>query len=230
MEFDRRSVLAGAIVGAGLLGLPSFLDHYFFFISGQVDQVIIQNRWDIVLLNIVGFLLFLIPLNYRRKADWRSMGVYAAFIVSLFIEMYGIPLTVYLSTAAFTPVSSAPNYLFSFSFLGQTFGMSLWMIIGALITTAGMLIVAVGWYTIYQHREGLCTYGIYRYSRHPQYIGIILIAFGWFIGWPTILTTVLLPVLVYTYYSTAKKEEQEAINDFGKEKYEEYRESTPMFL
>ncbi|MCJ7450172.1 MAG: DUF1295 domain-containing protein [Candidatus Nanohaloarchaeota archaeon QJJ-9] len=158
------------------------------------------------------------------------MGIYAAFIASLFIEMYGIPLTVYLSSTALSPINpTPPNYLLNFSLLGQNFGMDLWMLVGAGITLIGMLIIALGWYTIY-NREGFVRSGIYSHSRHPQYLGIILIAAGWFIGWPTLLTTALFPALVYTYYKLSLKEEKEVAEEVGKEKYEKYREKTRMFI
>jgi len=216
----------------GLIGLPSFWDHLSFFLSGQVDQLVIQQRWDLVALNIGGFLLFLLPLAYRRKADWQSFGIYAAFTISLFIEMYGIPLTIYLSSAfAFSSSAAAPAYLVSFSFLGQQFGMTLWMLIGAGITLLGMVIVAVGWYTIYKTDDELVISGIYAYSRHPQYLGIMLIAAGWFIGWPTILTAVILPILIYRYYRLCFDEEDEVIQQLDDpQAYETYRQNVPLLL
>lgn len=231
-SIDRRSFLFGTLTGLALISFPSFLNHLLYFLSGQVEMIVFQGKWDIVALSIIGFLAFLIPLNYRRRANWRSMGIYSAFIVSLFIEMYGVPLTIYMSSAALGGLSpsSVPNTIFTFNAIGYTFAMNLWMIIGALITALGMGIVAWGWSTIYRTDKDLVQTGIYNYSRHPQYLGIVLIAVGWFIGWPTLLTAALLPIVVYEYYRLSQSEEEEVAKDIGEEEYSEYRRKTPMFI
>jgi protein-S-isoprenylcysteine O-methyltransferase Ste14 len=230
MDIDWRSFAFGIVATLGVFALPSFSEHFLYLMTPQINEIAIQQRWDLVALNIIGFLLFLLPLQYRRKADWKHLGVYSAFIVSLFVEMYGVPLAVFLSTPALGSAIPEPAYVLSFTLLNQTFGLSAWMLFGVVVTLVGMALVALGWYTIYKNRDGLVTTGIYSYSRHPQYAGIMLIALGWFIGWPTPLTAVILPILIYVYYRTAKEEEEEAMEEFGEDKYQEYRESTPFLI
>jgi len=230
VKLSRRNIVIGIIGFLGLISIPSFLDHYIYFLTGQIESIAKQGRWDLVALNIIGFLLFLIPLNYRRKADWKSMGIYSAFIVSLFVEMYGVPLGIYLSTPALTGFASSQNVVFSLFVFGWGFDLTLWMLIGLIITSIGMGILALGWATIYRTDKELVDTGIYSYSRHPQYIGIILIVVGWFIGWPTPLATVILPLLVYTYYKLALKEEKEVSEELGKRKYQSYKEEVPRFI
>lgn len=225
-ELNRRNLILGIIGFIGILSIPSFLSHYLYFLTGQIELIAKQGRWDLVALSIIGFLAFLIPLNYRRKANWRSMGIYSAFIVSLFVEMYGVPLGIYLSTPALTGFSGGAEIVLNI--LG--FGLTPWMIVGLLITVLGMLIVSIGWFTIYRTDKDLVDTGIYSYSRHPQYIGIILIVVGWFIGWPTPLGTVILPILLYSYYKLALKEEKEVAEQIGEQKYRSYRDEVPRFI
>lgn len=230
VRLNRRNIILGVIGFLGVISIPSFLDHYIYFLTGQIETISKQGRWDLVALNIIGFLLFLIPSNYRRKANWKSMGIYSAFIVSLFVEMYGVPLGIYLSTPALTSFSGTQNVVFDLFIFGWGFDLTLWMVVGLIITILGMAILTLGWITIYRTDKELVDTGIYSYSRHPQYIGILLIVVGWFIGWPTPLATLILPILVYTYYNLALEEEQEVAEEIGEQKYEEYRQKVPRFI
>lgn len=46
--------------------------------------------------------------------------------------------------------------------------------------------------------------------RHPQYVGFIMVMFGFLLQWPTILTLAMFPVLTMMYVKLARTEEQNA--------------------
>jgi len=230
---NKRKIVLIIIGILILLALPSFLERVYIYLTGDIN--IVTGRWDLVLLNSVLFLAFLVPLSFRKRIEWKSMGIYSAFIASLFIEMYGVPFAIYLSSAALSPGGAAASQevILSFTILGQTLTMGTWEIIGSAISIIGMFIIAVAWIQLYRSKqdEELVTSGMYSYSRHPQYLGIMLIAVGWFVHWPSILTIGMLPVLVYFYYNLAVDEEKEVMENLENEnKYKEYMESTPRFI
>lgn len=199
--------------------------------TGTLLDITIKGQWLLVVLNIVLFLSFLLPLSFRRKINWKEYGLITAFFVSLFVEMYGIPLTVFFASEYISGSSgsAALDSLINFEFLGVDISMSLGMVYGTVLMLMGMALIMIGWITLYRNlkEDGIVTNGIYSLSRHPQYLGFILIVFGWLAGWPTILTVIFAPILIFMYVRVSRKEEEE----FAEIKaYEEYKKEVPFFL
>jgi protein-S-isoprenylcysteine O-methyltransferase Ste14 len=208
----------------------AFFDHIYFHFTGLLLPNTITNQWHIVVLNIVLFLSFMIPLSFRRRINWKEYGLVTAFFVSLFVEMYGIPLTIYFTSSYFTSAGGeAPSSAVVFSFLGVSISMTVAMVYGTILMLIGMFLIVIGWITLYRNSKenALVTSGIYSVSRHPQYFGFILVVVGWLIGWPTILTLIFSPILIFMYIRVCKIEEKELSSN---SEYEIYRKKAPFFI
>ncbi|MFC1769414.1 hypothetical protein ACFLZX_06665, partial [Nanoarchaeota archaeon] len=86
--------------------LGEFYTHFEYYLSGSIFKNIVQNDWKLVILNIAVFTAFLIPLSFRRKVKWSEYGLVGAFFISLFVEMYGIPLSILFASKYFTPTAT----------------------------------------------------------------------------------------------------------------------------
>lgn len=196
--------------------------------------------WILVLINSAVFIIFAFSFTKpKTKRDWRSFGAFSAFLVALFAEMYGFPLTLYLLSGW---LGSRFPQLDVFSHdnghLWHTlFGMKgdphfdIFHITSDLLIFGGFVLLASAWDVLYrsQRENRLATTGAYAYVRHPQYAAFILIMFGFLLQWATILTLLMFPVLVWMYVKLARREELEARERFGKE-YEDYAARVPAFF
>lgn len=224
-------ILAGLLFLLPFLNAREIYDHFYAYLTGNIINNIIQSQWQLVVASIIVFSLFAIPLSYRKRAKWLDYGLVGAFFLSLFIEMYGIPLTIlFASKYFFVPGVRLPENVVEFNFLGVAMGMDWAMAYGAVLMTLGMIMIVAGWYSLYrQARSGeYARSGLYAYSRNPQYVGFILLILGWFFGWPTILTIIFSPILIYKYVRAARAEERDMLALYPD--YREYQKQTPFFL
>ncbi len=195
------------------------------------------GMWIVAAFNVGIFLFFILSfLKPRGSQEWRSMGVVGAFLVALFAEMYGFPLTIYLLSGwlgdaypALQPFSHKYGHLWVVVFGGSDLAWAVVMGLSLLLMVMGYLLLSKGWTQIHAARGGLVTDGIYAYARHPQYTGLFLVIIGFLVQWPTLLTVIMAPIMLYAYVHLARVEEQRAEAEFG-ELYRDYAEKTPPFF
>ena len=206
----------------------------------MTEQAPAYGLWPLVVLNSAIFILFAFSFaKPRTRRDWRSFGAFSAFLVALFTEMYGFPLSIYLLAGWLqsrypevdwfshdaghflemlfgwkTNPHFGPFHLLSFAFIG-----------------GGFILVSAAWKVLYeaQRRRALATTGPYAHVRHPQYLGFILIMLGFLFQWPTLLTLAMFPPLVWMYVRLARREEREVTAEFG-DAHARYAARTPAWL
>lgn len=196
--------------------------------------------WWLVVVNSVVFIFFAFSFTRpKTRPGWRSLGVYSAFIVAMFTEMYGFPVTIYLlsgwlqSNFPQTDVFSHEGGHLWQTLLGWQMNPHLdpLHILSNVLIFAGILMLAAAWRVLHavQASGELATEGIYARIRHPQYAAFVVIMFGFLLQWPTLLTLVMFPILVVVYFRLARREEALMREEFGK-RYSDYAARTPRFI
>jgi len=165
--------------------------------------------------------------------EWASAGLVQAFIIALYAEMYGFPLTIYLLVRFFGLDSPNLNASLWSTLLGMgELGMMISMILGYTLLFIGIGLFIQGWRQLYQARQKnqLITTGLYRFVRHPQYTGLFLGLFGeGIVHWPTLFSVAIFPIIVLAYFLLARSEERKVLEQFGDE-YRAYQARVPMFI
>ena len=204
------------------------------------EQTSAYGLWTLVIINSLIFIIFAFSFTKPdTPRDWRSFGAFSAFIVALFTEMYGYPLTIYFLSGWLS--SRFPGV----DFLAHDAGHLLEIMFGwrgnphwgpfhlasNILIFGGFIILASAWKVLYtaQREHSLATTGLYARMRHPQYVGFVLILLGFLLQWPTLLTLGMFPILLYMYYRLALREEQDMVAQFGDE-YRRYKARTPAFF
>ena len=196
--------------------------------------------WSLVIINSLVFIIFAFSFaKPQTSRDWRSFGAFSAFLVALFTEMYGFPLTIYLFSGWLT------QHFPGVDFLSHDAGHLLEVVLGSkgdphfgplhilsnVLIGLGFWLLASAWKVLYaaQRTHTLASTGAYARVRHPQYIGFITIMTGFLLQWPTLVTLVMFPILVVMYVRLARREERDVRAEFG-EAYAHYEANTPAFF
>jgi len=204
------------------------------------SQMQAYGLWSLVVINSLVFIIFAFSFaKPQSRRDWRSFGAFSAFLVALFTEMYGFPLTIYLLSGWLS--SRFPGI----DFLSHDAGHLLEVMFGwksnphlgpfhvasNILIVAGFWVLASAWKVLYeaQRARRLAKTGPYARIRHPQYVGFVLIMTGFLLQWPTLVTLSMFPILVFMYARLAKREQVEMLAQFGEE-YRSYMAQVPAFI
>lgn len=196
--------------------------------------------WGLVVINSFIFIFFAFSFfKPQSKTDWRTFSAFSAFVVALFAEMYGFPLTIYLLSGWL-----AKHYP-QIDFLSHDNGHLLHNLLGLkgdphfdvlhifsnVLIVLGFILLSASWRVLYRAQTTKClaTSGPYQCIRHPQYVAFTLIMLGFLLQWPTLPTLIMFPILVFTYARLSLNEETAVEREFG-ETYRKYAAQTPRFV
>jgi protein-S-isoprenylcysteine O-methyltransferase Ste14 len=197
------------------------------------------GNWGAVVTTSAFFLVFLFFLTRPRKPkEWRGAGLSAAFFISLFAEMFGIPLTIFLLAPLLgvepETFGMYESHLWAYllartGIMSLKTGVALVMVSSTGLIVLGFILLARGWRKVYHGENTLVTDGLYARLRHPQYLGLILLVVAFLIMWPTILTVLLAPFLIGRYILLTREEDRELEKEFG-EDFRRYRDRVRPFI
>jgi protein-S-isoprenylcysteine O-methyltransferase Ste14 len=206
----------------------------------MTDNAPAYGLWPLVIINSAVFIFFAFSfIKPKTKLDWRSLGAFSAFIVALFVEMYGFPLTIYFLSGWLQSkfpqtdiLAHGSGHLWHtiFGFKGDPHTNPIHLIANLLVFL-GFYLTYRAWQVLHavQQSGTLATTGPYARVRHPQYDGFVMVMAGFLLMWPTLLTLGMFPVLVYFYSRLAKQEEKLIRKEFGSA-YDEYARNVPAFF
>jgi protein-S-isoprenylcysteine O-methyltransferase Ste14 len=196
--------------------------------------------WSLVIINSLVFVIFAFSFaKPQSPRDWRSFGAFSAFLGVLFTEMYGFPLTIYLFSGWLSSrfpgvdwtshdAAHLPEMMFGWRTNPhfESFHVLSFIFIGG-----GFWLLSASWWVLYhaQRAHHLATAGPYTRIRHPQYVGFVLIMFGFLVQWPTLVMLVMFPILVTMYALLARREEAESEAELG-DAWRAYAKQTPRFV
>lgn len=205
-----------------------------------MEKMSAYGLWPLVIFHSLLMIIFALSFfRPRTRRDWRTFGSFSAFIIALFTEMYGFPLTIYLLSgwlgSRFPHVDwlshNAGHILQTMLGWKSDAHLGPLHIISDLLLIAGFFLLASSWKVLFnaQKNDALAVTGPYARIRHPQYVAFMMIMVALLIQWPTLLTLVMFPVLVWAYVRLAMREERDVSAHFG-EQYMLYAKITPRFI
>ncbi len=206
----------------------------------HAQNVPAYGLWGLVILNSVIFIGFAFSFfKPKTKRDWRMFGAFSAFIIALFVEMYGFPLSIFLLSGWLTSHYPGVNFLthdnghllHTLFKMGGDPHFAPFHIASNIFIFGGFIILSYSWHSLWkaQKNHKLATSGLYSYVRHPQYAAFIMIMFGFLLQWPTLVTLIMFPILTYMYVRLALSEEKNIQAEFGGD-YQHWAEKTPRFF
>ncbi|MGI6451662.1 MAG: methyltransferase family protein [Desulfitobacteriia bacterium] len=190
-------------------------------------------NWFGVLLFAILYSGVLLFIPFYKKMDKKPAGTYLAFVIAFAIEMHGIPFSMYI--ISWVIGKNLPEGVLWGHTLVSKIGLG-GMYINIACAILALFLILNGWYNIYKKywskekgTGSVVKSGVYKYIRHPQYTGLLLLSLGMLIEWATLPLLILYPVIVVMYVRLAKREEEDMLKEFGDE-YREYMRTTKMFI
>jgi protein-S-isoprenylcysteine O-methyltransferase Ste14 len=191
------------------------------------------HNWFGVLFFVALYSVVLLFIPFYKKMDKKPARTYIAFLIAFAFEMHGVPFSMYV--ISWIAGKNLPEGILWGHTLVSSIGFTgMYINIGCAV--AALFLILNGWYNIYKKywsketgKGSLVKKGVYRYIRHPQYTGLLLLSLGMMVEWATMPMLILYPVMAGMYVRLAKREENDMLAEFGHE-YEEYMKTTKMFI